>query len=58
MNTYPIKQSMRKLFKVMLLIIAATMPFATVTAANNNLTDEAMQAYNEKIFIVPPIPQN
>lgn len=24
----------------------------------NNLTDEAMQAYNEKIFIVPPIPQN
>lgn len=24
----------------------------------NNLSDEAMQAYNEKIFIVPPIPQN
>lgn len=24
----------------------------------NNLTDEAMMAYNEKIFIVPPIPQN
>lgn len=24
----------------------------------NNLTDEAMQAYNEKIFIVPSIPQN
>lgn len=23
-----------------------------------NLSDEAMQAYNEKIFIVPPIPQN
>ena len=24
----------------------------------NNLSDEAMQAYNEKIFIIPPIPQN
>lgn len=24
----------------------------------NNLSDEAMAAYNEKIFIVPPIPQN
>lgn len=24
----------------------------------NNLTDAAMQGYNEKIFIVPPIPQN
>jgi len=36
MNTYSIKQSMRKLFKVMLLIIAATMPFATVTAANKS----------------------
>ena len=24
----------------------------------NNLSDEAMLAYNEKIFIIPPIPQN
>ena len=24
----------------------------------NNLSDEAMDAYNRKIFVVPPIPQN
>jgi len=35
-KTFPIQQSMRKLFKVLLLIIAATIPFATVTAAGKS----------------------